>query len=158
MQGSDGKCVRFVECEHNTLGPINDQLNEFHNSDDDDDDYNEDTDVEEQPDDEESDEDVDVFYYPDDEPLEQVLEISVSPLVSSLLWISNDLWLLMCVFAYRMRNAWKLKIKKRTRNAFLFRRRKCLRRNVKNQKKCLRLSSKGRRHFRRLLNRSIFAE
>lgn len=74
---SDENAFFFVDCEHNTLGPINDQLNEFNYSDDDDDDFNEDTDVEEEPDDEESDEDVDVFYYPDDEPLEQVLEISV---------------------------------------------------------------------------------
>ncbi|KAK7604923.1 hypothetical protein V9T40_006109 [Parthenolecanium corni] len=66
--------TRNQECEHNTLGPINDQLNEFNNSDDDD--YNEDTDVEEEREDEESDEDLDVFYCADDEPLEQVLEIS----------------------------------------------------------------------------------
>lgn len=51
-------------------------MNEF-NASDDEDGYNDDTDVEgedDDDDDENSDEDIDVFYYPDDEPLEQVLE------------------------------------------------------------------------------------
>ncbi len=73
------KKFSISECEHNTLGPINVQLNEFNTSEDEEE-YNDNTDVEEENEEEDdgSDEDVDVFYYPDDEPLEQVLEIPVS--------------------------------------------------------------------------------